>query len=515
MITLLAITSSAVIVGTAIGWLLARHQIQKKLSVGKQHATRILDETRRMCALNRRSVATQAEELLHAIKQSFNTEELAFIDGTRSLLEQLDRREARIAKLEKKFEERQTQFDSKEKSVNALRAGAHKTKEEARTMRRNVRVKLEEIAGITSEQLQQKISDEMIAEARSLSADRLRNLESEGLEEHNRQAKRVMGIAIQRYGGHCMRERTSSTLPLDQENGPQIASGELPYLALLQQITGVNLVVTDERDGVRMESTDGVAREICRRAVERFVTEKQIRNPENLIRSIETDLQRSIPENGRKAIRQLGLEKADNEIVNLLGQLNYRTSYTQNQYRHSIEAGYLCGLMAAELGLDPMIARRGALFHDIGKALTHKVEGSHALLGAEIARKTGEDERVANGIGAHHGEEPWGSAYAPLVAAADALSGGRPGARREAVEAFSDRVSDLQRVATGFKGVDTVHAVQGGRELRVYVNDQRVRDHQLADLSTNIAKKISDEMVFPGQIRVTVIREFRAVETAN
>jgi ribonuclease Y len=211
----------------------------------------------------------------------------------------------------------------------------------------------------------------------------------------------------------------------------------------------------------------------------------------------------------------LKIKKAEPEISELVGKLNFRTSYTQNQWRHAVEAAHLAGMMAGELGLEAKVAVRGALLHDIGKALTHEVEGSHALIGAELARKHGETAVVANAIGYHHGEEPLESAYAPLVAAADALSGGRPGARREAVDTYGDRIEELEHIASGFKGVTQVYAVQGGREIRVRVNNERVNEASLAELSQEIALKISDEMVFPGQIRVTVIREFCATEFAN
>jgi len=218
---------------------------------------------------------------------------------------------------------------------------------------------------------------------------------------------------------------------------------------------------------------------------------------------------------GRRAFADLEIPEAHAEIVKLVGRLNYRTSYTQNQWKHAVEAAFLCGMMAGELGLDVKVARRAALMHDIGKALTHELDGSHAVIGADYARRLGEAEVVANAIGAHHTDEPFNSPYAYLVAAADALSGARPGARRQADDNYLARIDDLERISRGFRGVAEAFAVQGGREVRVYVQEDRIDDQGAVDLSSAIAAKISEEMRFPGQIRVTVIRELAAVEVAS
>lgn len=218
---------------------------------------------------------------------------------------------------------------------------------------------------------------------------------------------------------------------------------------------------------------------------------------------------------GKKAFQTLGIQKAHPEIVELVGALNFRTSYTQNQWLHAVEASFLAGMMAAELGLDEKLARRATLMHDIGKALTHKIEGSHAVIGAEIARRVGESEVVANAIGSHHADEPCNSVYAYLVAASDAMSGARPGARREQTEGFSTKVEDLERIGMARAGVNNAHAVHGGRELRVYVREREVDDLTVVEMSTSIATQIADELTFPGQIKVTVIRSFEATSTAN
>jgi ribonuclease Y len=268
---------------------------------------------------------------------------------------------------------------------------------------------------------------------------------------------------------------------------------------------------------VRIEGLDGVGREVARRCLSNLLR-RPAPNPELVVRmarDVAAELDREILDLGKRAFSALEISRAHPEILKLVGRLNYRTSYTQNQWKHAVEAGFLCGMMADELGLDRKMARRAALMHDIGKALTHELDGSHAVIGADYARRLGEAEVVANAIGAHHTDEPFSSPYAYLVAAADAMSGARPGARRQTEDNHVAKLADLERLSRGFAGVEEAFAVQGGREVRVYVREDRVDDLGAVKLSSDIAQVISREMTFPGQIKVTVIREFRAIETAS
>jgi ribonuclease Y len=263
-----------------------------------------------------------------------------------------------------------------------------------------------------------------------------------------------------------------------------------------------------------------VGKEVVRRAIHRMIKKPETiddarKAPEEWATRTRENLIGEIRSLGKKAFQTLGIQKAHPEIVELVGALNFRTSYTQNQWLHAVEASFLAGMMAEELGLDAKLARRATLMHDIGKALTHKIEGSHAVIGADIARRLGEPEIIANAIGAHHADEPCNSVYAYLVAASDAMSGARPGARREQVEGFSTKVEDLERIGAQRRGVSHAHAVHGGRELRVYVREREVDDVAVVEMSTEIATQIADEMTFPGQIKVTVIRAFEATATAN
>jgi len=309
-------------------------------------------------------------------------------------------------------------------------------------------------------------------------------------------------------------QTASSTLALSAEAAARLTA-QADTLPTLEGLLNVHFSLAETNESVRFEGGDGAARELARRVVTRFLADDKQRDLPKLVRGTAEEMDREIMETGKEAFRLLQLPVAHPEIVRLVGRLNFRTSYTQNQWRHSIEASFLGGLMAAELGLDVRVARRATLLHDIGKALTHEVEGSHAVIGGEYARKYGEEELVANAVASHHGDEPPRSPYAHLVAAADAMSGARPGARRETVETYLDRIADLENIAARFHGVSTVHAVQAGRELRIHVDEQQVNDARAAQLSEEIATSISETLTFPGQIRVTVIREFKAVEIAS
>jgi ribonuclease Y len=336
----------------------------------------------------------------------------------------------------------------------------------------------------------------------------------------DREAKRVLEIASARYRNHFLTERNQSTFRLDPPVMNALTAENNKLHAAVEEVANVKLLMTEAESTVRLDGLDSLGREVARRVLGKLAKKPEsaadaLAQPREWTQRIKDHLDGEVRTLGKKAFQTLGIGRADPEIVWLVGALNWRTSYTQNQWLHAVEASFLAGMMAAELGLDERLARRATLMHDIGKALTHKIEGSHAVIGADIARRVGEDEVIANAIGAHHADEPCNSVYAHLVAAADAMSGARPGARREMAEGFSARVEDLERIGASYRGVEFAHAVHGGRELRVYVRERDVDDLAVIDLSAEIAARIADELTFPGQIKVTVIRSFAAVATAS
>jgi ribonucrease Y len=426
-----------------------------------------------------------------------------------------------IARDDDTLDEREARMDGVHRELQSRRDRARGLDDDVARLRQALHGELESRAGIRADQLAKQLAGGWIEDARARAAAQVREIDQTASDpEHERQAQRVMEIASGRCAMHFLTERSQSTLRVGPELVGLLLDQEGAMHRALEQIANVQLHVNDDRDAVRLEGLDGVGREVVRRALHRLIKKPETiddarRDPQAWATKTREHLTGEIRALGKKAFQVLGIQKAHPEIVELVGALNFRTSYTQNQWLHAVEASFLAGMMAAELGLDEKLARRATLMHDIGKALTHKIEGSHAVIGADIARRLGEPELIANAIGAHHADEPCNSVYAYLVAASDAMSGARPGARRELAEGFTAKIEDLERIGLARRGVSHAHAVHGGRELRVYVRERDVDDVAVVEMSTEIAAQIADEMTFPGQIKVTVIRAFEATATAN
>jgi len=433
----------------------------------------------------------------------------------------LESREAELQRELDALEQRGAQLDGVYKDLDSRRDRAQGLEHDARRKREALRGELCTRAAIAVPDLIRQMSQSWLDDARAKAAALVRNAEQNTADVAiDRDARRVMEIAAARCSMHFLTERNVSNLRVGPEIVALVLDREAAIHGALERVAGVQLQVNDDKDAIRLEGLDGVGREVVRRALAKLIKKPEViddarKDPDAWAAKQRESLNQEIRALGKKAFNALGIQKAHPEIVELVGALNFRTSYTQNQWLHAVEASFLAGMMAAELGLDEKLARRATLMHDIGKALTHKIEGSHAVIGADIARRLGEAELVANAIGAHHADEPCNSVYAYLVAASDAMSGARPGARREQTEGFSTKVEDLERIGMSRRGVTDAHAVHGGRELRVYVKETDVDDMKVVELSTDIAEQISDELTFPGQIKVTVIRSFEAASTAN
>jgi ribonucrease Y len=427
--------------------------------------------------------------------------------------DELERRAAAISTDEQRIISRQAAAEERESGLREAEDKRRRLDDERKQIEAELLKTLERVAGERRDEARQRMIGEWVEQARAEAAELVRRVDAENADvDQGREAKRVMGIAVQRYQGHYLTERLLSNLPLL----PDVVARVEPHLAVIEEVSNVRLQLADDKSAIRLEGQDSFGREIARRAISRF-GKNGVKggDPKKATEVIKEELEREVFDLGKRAFKELEIPRAHPDIVRLVGRLNWRTSYTQNQWKHAVEAAFLCGMMASELGLDVKIARRAALMHDIGKALTHAIDGSHAVIGADYARRLGEDELVANAIGAHHTEEPFNSTYALLVAASDAMSGARPGARREQTDNYVQRLDDLERIGGHFHGVERAYAVQGGRELRVYVKEDRVTDERAVALSTEIAHQISDELTFPGQIKVTVIREVRTIEVAG
>jgi ribonuclease Y len=509
------------ILGTLVSFLLDR--IRRTRSAADQAAAtetaaRMVDEARKEAETLRKEAELCAKDLV--IQAKADTERDA-----REQRRELNAVEKRVAQKEEAVDRRAETLDGRERETaqreaacKEREAGIERTRAEATALVDEVRRKLEETAGLTRDEARRALVEQMTEEARGEAAKHIRQVETEAREEADRRAKKIVSIAIERLAGEFVADRTVSVvaLPSDDMKG-RIIGREGRNIRAIEAATGVDLIIDDTPEAVVISCHNPIRRELARLALDRLISDGRIHpgRIEEVVRKAEQELEESIREAGQKAVIELGLHGVHQELVRLVGMLKYRYSYAQNVLGHSIETAFIAGALAAELGLNVKQARRAGLLHDIGKALTHEVEGSHAIVGGEIARKYGESAKIVNAIAAHHEEVKAETILAPLVDAADALSGARPGARREVLESYAKRLEDLERISNSFRGVERSYAVQAGREIRVIVDPGAVPDDQAALLARDVARRIEQEMTYPGQIRVTVIRETRASEIAH
>jgi ribonuclease Y len=517
-----------------IGWLLlgvvlaAVAFLLRELSVRRQRnadgiaarseSERLLEEAKTKSELLIKEAELRAKDVIVGARSEAERELRERRRESAALETKLQAREETLEKRLEAFERRETDLNRRDQSLRNREKSITEKEAEHQNLIDEARNRLEAVAGLTREEAKRTLIDEMVGQARHDAARHIRVVEEEAREEADRRAKRIVSIAIERLAGEFVAERTVAVLalPSDEMKG-RIIGREGRNIRAIEAATGVDIIIDDTPEAVVISCHNPIRREIARVALERLISDGRIHpgRIEEVVRLAEQQVEESIKEAGQRALIEVGVHGVHPELTKLLGMLKYRYSYAQNVLMHSIEAAFICGSMAAELGLNEKQARRAALLHDIGKALTHEVEGSHALIGGELARKYGESAKIVNAIAAHHEEVKAETILAPLVDAADALSGARPGARREVLESYVKRLDDLETIAKSFKGVDKCFAVQAGREMRVIVEPSQVSDEDATMLARDVARKIETDMTYPGQIRVTVIRETRATELAR
>jgi ribonuclease Y len=503
---------------TAIGFWFRSRQRQIRLDTAKNAAARIVEEAKKDASAIKKEAEIQA-------KDSIVKEKLEFEKEVREIRRELQNQEKRLITRDEAVDKRVESLDRRDGEL-AKREAALKTKEKAIEDKAaesdrqidEARKQLEHVAGMTREEAKKSLVDQMVEEAKHESAKRIRVVEEEAKEEAVRKSQKIIALAIERLAGDFVAERSVTVVPLpNDELKGKIIGREGRNIRALEAATGIDLIVDDTPETVVISGHNPIRREIARLSLEKLISDGRIHpgRIEEVVRKSEQELDEAIREAGQKAIFDVGVHGVHPELIKLLGRLKYRYSYAQNVLLHSIEAAFICGMMASELGLNEKQARRAALLHDIGKAVDHEVEGSHAIIGAELARKYGESPKIVNAIAAHHEDVKAETILAPLVDAADALSGARPGARREMMESYVRRLEELERITNSFKGVEKSYAVQAGREIRIIVQHDLVSDDEAARMAREIARKIENEMTYPGQIKVTVIREVRAVDYAK
>jgi ribonuclease Y len=509
----------AALLAVACFWLLQRHSsLNSTLAVSlsrvgsmEEQLGAAADRARQEAALEFRQRLADARE---EIDQEAAVARSALRDSEESLRGrriEVERSAQEVQQAEQRLEQRTLEVVARSESVDEERGALTELKEEAADA-------LQKISGMSRGDARELLLGRVEEEARSEMAARLVAVSAEVTERAEATAKNIISMAIQRYAGQYVCERTVSVVPLasDELKG-RIIGKEGRNIRAIEAATGVDIIVDDTPDCVLVSAYNPIRREVAKAALEVLLEDGRIHPTriEAVVRKAEFDFHRVIRAAGDQAAHEVGISGIHPEILKLLGALKYRTSYGQNQWQHSLEVAFLSGMMAAELGLDETLARRAGLLHDIGKVMDQTAEGSHALIGAEFARQHGEDDLVVNAIASHHEEVAQKTIYDCLAQAADAISGARPGARRETMQSYSQRLSDLERISNSFPGVDRSYAVQAGREIRVLVENSQLSDAEAVLLSRDIALKIEREMAYPGQIKVTVIRETRVVQYAR
>lgn len=514
----IGLSSAAIIIGVVIGVLLQKRLAESNKDNAVAQASKLVNDALaeadrlKQDALLRAKEETyqaklEAEEEIKNRSQELKKEEKRFSQK----LEQIERKIDLLDKREVDFLQKEKAFVQQENLLTKQQAEIEKLVDEQRT-------KLENIAGITREEAQRRLVESIESEARMEAAKEVVRIENEMRINADRKAKNILALAISRYAGEYVAEKTVSIVPLpNEEMKGRIIGREGRNIRAIEAATGIDIIIDDTPEAVILSGFNPVRREVARQSMERLIADGRIHPAriEEVVDKVTKELDITLREAGEQATFDVGVHGVNHEIIMLLGRLKYRTSYGQSVLVHSLEVAFLCGIMAAELGLDVKQAKRAGLLHDIGKAVDHEIEGSHAIIGRDIARKYGEAPEVVHAIAAHHEDIEAESVLDILVQAADSLSSARPGARREMLESYVKRLEDLEQLANGFKGVEKSFAIQAGREVRVIVDSSQIKDVETSMLGKDIAKKIEETLTYPGQIRVTVIRETRSVEYAK
>jgi ribonuclease Y len=504
--------------GYLVGYLFSRRIIASRMEESRKLSTALIEDARKAAENHKKEAELEA-------RNSFLQMKVQFEEETKGKRESIKETEAKLKEKDSNLERKLNFLNRKEATLNENHQ-ALETKEkvlegrlaESNRLIAEQNVRLERIAGMRKEEAKRVLLKNLEDEARMEAAKRAREIREKAEREAERDAQKIISLAIQRYAAEQSVETTVSVvdLPSDDMKG-RIIGREGRNIRAFEMATGVDVIIDDTPEAVIVSGFDPVRREVARLSLEKLVQDGRIHpgRIEEVVTRTREEIDEKIRETGEQACMDLGINSMDPELVQMVGKMKYRSSYGQNCLSHSMEVAYVAGVMAAELNLDEQVARRAGLLHDIGKVASHESEGSHTEIGGELARKYGENEEVINAVVAHHGDVEATSLYTAIVGAADAVSGARPGARRESLEAYVKRLSKLEEIADGFKGVEKSYAIQAGREIRIMVSNKEVDDEGAAELAYNVSRKLEKELDYPGQIRVVVIRETRAVEFAR
>ena len=508
----------AMLAGVVVGFVLKQMLAAKEIASSKKLMARIAEEAKKEAETIKKEAVLQSKENLLKMKAEFDSE-------TKERRSDFDAREKRIRAKEENLDKRSDALAQKESNIEGREKLLTNKEAVIEEKRRKLDVildeqqeKLEKIAGMSSEEAKKILLQSMEADAKQDGAALIRKIEDEAKLTADRKSQEIVAYAIQRYAGDVVAEKTVSAvnLPSEEMKG-RIIGREGRNIRAIEAATGIDLIIDDTPEAVVLSSFDPIRREVARISLERLIQDGRIHpgRIEEIVKKVKTEVDQIIRETGEKASFDVGVHDIHPEIINLLGSLKYRTSYSQNVLQHSMDVAYLTGIMAAELKLNVKEAKRAGLLHDIGKAIDHKVEGTHAAIGADYAKRFGENPRIVQAIATHHDDGRNNTLLGVLVQAADTLSAARPGARREMLETYVKRLEGLEKIAHSFDGVDKCFAIQAGREIRILVENEKISENDATMLCKDIVKKIEDELTYPGQIKVTVIRETRVSDFAK
>ncbi len=518
MIVYLVLLIAGLAGGFGLGLLIKGRIAAGRIKDAEGEAARIIAGAEREAETKRKEAVLEAKDKLYQARAEFEKENREKRQELQNQERKLTQKEENLDKKMDVIEKRESDMIRRERELTAREKNAIEKEERFDKGLREQRVMLEKIANMTAEEAKRQLMVSMEDEAKFEAAKSIKRIEDEAKEEADKKAKNIISLAIQRYASDYVAEATVSVvnLPNDEMKG-RIIGRDGRNIRALEAATGIDLIIDDTPEAVILSCYDPLRREIARLTMERLMQDGRIHPAriEEIAEKVKKELDIAMKDEGEKAAFDLGIHNMHPEIIKLIGRLKYRTSYGQNVLMHSREVAYFAGIMAAECGVDQKLARRAGLLHDLGKAIDHEVEGTHPQIGGDLAKKYGESAKVINAILTHHGDGEPTSVEAVLVAAADALSAGRPGVRRETLESYLKRLEQLESTANSFKGVEKSYAIQAGREIRIIVKPEDLSDAHSAQLSRDIAKKIEQELSYPGQIKVTVVRESRYVEYAK
>ncbi len=506
------------IIGSFTGFYIRKRLVDTHLQNIKAQGKQLIENAIIEAEQLKKEALLQSKEEAYQVKQQVEKELKADRDDLKEENKELGKNRELLKKEWDGFDRKQSEQTTKENRLKKKEVEIENNSKEVGLLLGKQRHELARISGIGEEEAKKMLMESLESQARMDAGKRLAQIENEMKMEADRKGKNILALAISRYAGDYVADKTVSMVPLpNDEMKGRIIGREGRNIRAIEAATGIDIIIDDTPEAVILSGFNPVRREVARLALHQLIGDGRIHpgRIEEVVEKVTKELEVTIREAGEQATFDVGAHGVHVELINTLGKLKYRTSYGQNVLQHSLEVAFLCGIMAAELGIDVKMAKRAGLLHDIGKAVDHEVEGSHAIIGRDLAKKYGEPQEVIYAIGSHHEDLPPQSVLDVLVQSADALSGARPGARKEMLQSYVKRLEDLENIATSFQGVEKSYAIQAGRELRIIVDSNKVKDGETTLLGQDIAKAVEEQLTYPGQIRVTVIRETRAVEYAK